>query len=228
MKHYFFLIILSASLPLLAETSEKKDKRPFPLKAMEKRFQKLDTDQNGSISKDEFQDNERLKSASAEQIDKLFNRIDKNSDGQITRQEMRPLPMPKRPQFDFSKHGPLDFEAFSKLPRVSRLPGGMKQRLFKRLDSNEDQVIDQSDVSSRGQRRFQNRKDDSSRRINWKELDKNEDKQISFEEFFAHPRHQSLGEDKAEDLFESLDKDQNGVLSTEERPRSGKKEKPKN
>ena len=52
---------------------------------MRERFQKIDTNGDGLLSKDE------MMSAQSERIDKIFMKFDKNGDGKLSKKELRAL-----------------------------------------------------------------------------------------------------------------------------------------
>lgn len=236
MKGPFALLplILALSTPLPAAPPDPAEQRSAggPNRQIGQRlFKKLDADQSNDISQVEFQAHPRLAQASDEQKSKLFQRLDKNGDGVLHRRELRsPRGGGKRgPRYP---EGPMTFEQFAEQPHVKKLDPQQKRKLFKRLDRNRDQVLSRED-SRQGPPRRQNRgKRKNGRGGPLKDL--NNDGEISFDEFTKHPHHRQLGEDAAEDLFEELDSDSNGLLSPaevsefEERPpqRSKKKSTP--
>lgn len=72
----------------------KKPGGADPTKRAEMILGKLDTDKNGSISKEEFAAGPMAKRAQGDQtkIDAAFGRMDKNGDGAITKEELAAMP----------------------------------------------------------------------------------------------------------------------------------------
>jgi hypothetical protein len=53
------------------------------------RLMELDADKNGSVSKDEFLAGERAKEAGKEEAGKMFDRMDRNKDGVLNREDFQ-------------------------------------------------------------------------------------------------------------------------------------------
>jgi len=213
-------LIMSALALSTPGLLSKETEHPPKQANFQKRLLALDSDRSGTVSLEEFQLNPRLERATPEQRKKLFQRFDKNSDGQIQSSEIqRPHHKKNHPPFDWKAHGPVNFKEFTALPRISKLPVNMQERLFKRLDRNADGIVDKQDIrKNKGHR-------EPSRRLlkeRFKKLDTNQDQSLSFDEFFAAPFSQKLGEDRAEILFEKIDKNNDTILSSEEYSRSNR------
>lgn len=86
------IIAVSASISVLGahalQAQQAPAKKPADPKA---KFEKLDTDKNGSLSPEEFS----AKSKNPERAKKVFAKIDTNSDGSISPEEMAAAPKPK-------------------------------------------------------------------------------------------------------------------------------------
>jgi len=84
MKKLAFLILaFSFFIALPSYCDQIHEKNNFI--KMHKRFQKIDTNGDGLISKDE------MMSAHSERIDNIFINFDKNSDGKLSKKELRAL-----------------------------------------------------------------------------------------------------------------------------------------
>lgn len=217
------LLIVRFSLLLLLVASTAAEPRGDQKKGREKGmrnpeftaqfFARLDQNQDGMISQDEFEANPRLERASPLQRKALFQRLDKNQDGFIQRKEIKPPRQAGRGERpNWLKNGPVDFEQFSKQHRVQRLSEEMRRRLFDRMDQNGDGVLSKEDLP-RGRGKRPTRPDGP---VRGQFMDTNEDEQVSFEEFQNAPFHRGLTEDEVEDRFEAIDQDSDGFLSQEE------------
>ena len=113
-------------------------------------WKRVDKDQDGAISRDEFAQMERLAKLPEDKRAALFDRLDKNSDGQIDRTEMhqgRPKPgqgrpdMPRIWELDKNQDGGVSFGEFQAGRMFSRLDPEKQKRMFSRLDTNGDGVL---------------------------------------------------------------------------------------
>ncbi len=84
MKKFSFLIFALTIFIALPSYSDQIDQNNSFGK-MRKRFQKIDKDGDGLLSKSEMIDAHRAR------IDNLFNKFDKNSDSKLSRKELRDL-----------------------------------------------------------------------------------------------------------------------------------------
>ncbi|MGJ8724550.1 MAG: hypothetical protein ACSHYB_08335 [Roseibacillus sp.] len=178
-------------------------------------FSRLDTNEDGAVSQEEFAANPRLERATPEQQVILFERLDKDGDGSIKPEELKP-PKGMRPgeKPGWLQKGPVNFEQFSQQPRVQRLNEEMRRKLFDRLDQNSDGILSEADIprgkGPRPERRPQGPPPHA-------DLDSDEDGKISFSEFQNAPFHKGVSEDEVEDRFEAMDQDSDGFISSEER-----------
>lgn len=193
-------------------------------------FQRLDENQDGKVSPEEFAANPRLERATAKQREALFQRLDKNDDGLIERNEMKaPKRRGREGRPPWLRNGPVNFEQFAEQPRVQRLDPAAQRRLFERMDQNGDGVLSKEDLP----RQRGPRPNGEPRPLKaFETVDSDGDGQISFSEFQQEPLFRRLGEDEAEDRFEEIDKDSDGLLSSDEwqqapRPKREKREKQK-
>ena len=84
MKNYSFLIlILSFFIALPSYSNPIYEKNNFI--KMRERFQKIDTNDDGLLSKEE------MMSAQSDRIDKIFIKFDKNGDSKLSKKELRTL-----------------------------------------------------------------------------------------------------------------------------------------
>lgn len=177
-------------------------------------MKRLDQNSDGAVSKEEFEANPRLERASSKQREKLFKRLDKNKDGLISPEEVKPAQRTGRGgPAAWLKEGPVTFEQFSQKPRVQRLNEEMRRRLFDRMDQNGDGVLSKDD-HPRGK---QQRPGQEGQTRGAKLVDSDGDGSVSFAEFQAAPFHRHLDEDEAEDRFEALDTNSDGLLDEKER-----------
>lgn len=172
--------------------------------------------------------------------DKLFDRLDKNKDGFIDKDEAPPRLKERFDQVDTNKDGKISKEEFKQAMTVlQKLGGAGRQRnpdaLFDRLDKNKDGFIDKSEAPERMQKRFD-------------QIDTDKDGKISREEFkramlqraknrkggtspakpaagtstpdnkssTSSPNNPAEGKTSTGPSFESLDKNADGRLTREE------------
>jgi Ca2+-binding EF-hand superfamily protein len=156
------------------------------------RFKEADKDQNGFLSPDEFPG-----------PDHAFTRLDTNSDGQLSPEEMaagRPG-VPGR-RMERGQRGPGFGGGFG--------PGaGMdREEIFRRLDQDGDGYLSADELAN-ARTKMRERRGERTRRFDpeerFKELDTNGDGVLSAEEFTRNNRR-----------FHELDTDQDGVVSLEE------------
>lgn len=138
--------------------------RPRPSQAAKNSsqfFERLDSDKNGTIEFEEFSNNPRLARATSEQQQTLFNRLDKNQDGKLSRNEVKPPNARKHP-IQWLRNGPIDYETFAKRPQIVKLQEKHRRRLFQRLDRNSDGVLDKKDTPRNLRKKPRNEKKKSS------------------------------------------------------------------
>ncbi len=252
-----FLVIASLLLPGLCLAEPENDK-PGPPKDQKgprhgpqgtpmELWKMADTDHDGFISKVEFDAMPRVQNLPDEKRANLFRRLDKDGDGKLSREELgnmgkgREGPDGHRMQrlweLDTDKSGGISFEEFKLGEFFKKLSPERQQAVFKRLDTNGDDVISPSDRpeppfrhpdGKRGPNGFDGpRADgDGSRdepgHFN-KKLDTNGDGALSFEEFRLGPAVKNLTEDEQEDRFELLDRNHDQKISPEDFPPSSPK-----
>ena len=82
MKNFSFLILALTffiALPSYSNPTNEKNNK------MRRRFEKIDTNKDGLLSKDE------MMSAQSDRIDKIFMNFDKNGDSKLSKKELRLL-----------------------------------------------------------------------------------------------------------------------------------------
>ena len=210
-------------------------KRPFV-----EFWKSLDKDQDGSLSKAEFDAMPRLQNLPEEKRANLFQRLDKNADGKLAREELGRMgkphdgqqgpPMPRLWELDVDKSGGVSFDEFKNGELFKKLPPEKLDSLFKRLDTNGDGVVSPKDkpeppFKRDGDRQRPKRAEGGKpggpprepRQI-IRQLDTNGDGALTFEEFRVGPGVKHLGEDEQEDRFEEMDKNHDHKLTPEDFP----------
>jgi Ca2+-binding EF-hand superfamily protein len=194
-----------------------------------------DKDHDGFLSREEFEALPRVQKVPEDKRADLFARLDKNSDGRISREELFRIAMPRDDQgtamprlweLDTDKSGGVSMEEFKAGRPFNKLPADKQEALFRRLDTDGDGMITPKDHP---QTPFRHGPGDSQRpwhsdggpfrmepRQIIRQLDKDGDGALSFEEFRAGPMEKKLSEDEQEKHFQNLDKNHDSKLSADE------------
>ena len=196
-------------------------------------------DGDGFITSGEFSQLPRIQKLADEKRENLFKRLDKDGDGKLGRQELARMgkphdgqgpPMRQLWELDADKSGGVNFEEFKQGPLFKKLTAEKQQAVFRRLDTNGDGLITPKDKPEPPFRReggppHMKRPDGAKpngprmdpRQI-IRQLDKNDDGALSFEEFRAGPMAKNLTEDEQEDRFEAMDKNHDQKLTPDDFP----------
>lgn len=193
-----------------------------------------DTNEDGFISKEEFEAIPRIEGLPEEKRANLFARLDKNGDGKLDRGELgrigkpregRRHPMSRLWELDTDNSGGVSFEEFKAGQIFKKLPPEKQEAVFRRLDSDGDGVITPKDKPEPPFRRG----DGKGRPMRpggppmephriIRHLDLNGDGAVSFEEFKKGPAVRDLTEDEQEERFEALDRNKDLKITAEDFP----------
>jgi Ca2+-binding EF-hand superfamily protein len=106
-------------------------------------FRRMDKDQDGKITKEEFFASPRMERLPEEKREEIFSRLDRDSDGMISGEEIhmmrRDAQRRARDEFrklDENKSGGLDFAEFSKGEFFAKLPEEKRRQIFERMDTD--------------------------------------------------------------------------------------------
>ncbi len=182
-------------------------------------FEQLDTDNSGTLSADELAGFRKGRAGGKNFKRPTFAEMDKNSDGQLTKDEVGRRLAANFEQLDTDNSGTLSADELSVLkPRGAgkhHKRHHQHQRLsFAELDTDGNGSLSESEFAAQERGRFGK----DFKRPTFAEMDKNSDGKLAKEE---------VGGRLAAD-FELLDKDGNGTLSADELPRAQKQPLPQN
>ncbi len=210
----------------------EKGERHGPPRPFMEAWKLADTDHDGFISKAEFEAMPRIMNLPEEKRENLFKRLDKDTDGKLSRDELghfgkphdgQDQPMKRLWELDSDKSGGINFEEFKAGQLFMKLPLARQEAVFRRLDTDGDGVITPKDKPE-SPFKHPNRPDGrhpedggESGQINRK-LDLDGDGALSFGEFRKDPAVKNLTEDEQEDRFELLDRNGDHKLSAEDFP----------
>ena len=195
---------------------------------------RLDADKNGEISFAEFSASKRMQSLDEGVRKKIFDRLDKDGDGLISKNELRRPHDPKGPhggfafppfeKMDANKDRQVGIEEFSNSPKFKEMPPERVRRIFDQMDRNKDGFLSRKDHSKlvndlRG-------KKGGRPEGGMKNLDTNGDDKVSRAEFQKGPFSPGVPEEAREKLFQKLDENANGFLDSSEL-RDPRKKEPK-
>ncbi|MGJ8677146.1 MAG: EF-hand domain-containing protein [Akkermansiaceae bacterium] len=185
----------------------------------EDRFQKLleaDKNDDGLIEFNEFEELERLMALDVDQKRKLYDFLDKNGDGVLQEEEIKPSDSRLKSsisehfrQLDLDQSGSLSWEEFSQAPVFKGKPKGGTLYVFKRLDKNSDAQIDRNELKSAMKDRFYER-------VDFKKFDSNGSGGLDIQEYMQLPMLSRMPPSKIESIFERVDSNADGEISGEE------------
>lgn len=206
-------------------------REPPPL--FDETWKTADADLDGFISREEFAAMPRVQNLPEEKRTTIFDRLDKDDDGKLSREELmrfgRPRdgePAKKFWELDADKSGGISFEEFKLGPFFKKLPPEKISELFERLDTDNDGIITPKDRPEmpfkRGDGKSRNKGDghrggDGPEKA-FEKLDANGDGSLSFGEFRTGPEVSDLSEEKQKSLFQRLDSDGDGRISIKDCP----------
>lgn len=194
----------------------------------------VDVDNDGAISKAEFDSMARIQKLPDEKRANLFTRLDKDNDGNLSREELLRFgkphdgqPMKRLWELDSDKSGGINFDEFKAGQLMKKLPPEKQQAVFNRLDTDGDGLITPKDRPENPYKRQDGKlgmnrpegKGADHGDLSWqfnRKLDVNGDGSLSFSEFREGSSLKDLSEDEQEDRFERLDRNDDQKISPED------------
>jgi Ca2+-binding EF-hand superfamily protein len=205
--------------------------REAPKRRFVEFWKMVDKDNDGFISRVEFDAMPRVQKLPEEKRSHLFSRLDKDLDSKLGRDEIARMgrfkeghgkPMPRLWELDTDKSGGISLEEFKAGQFVKKLPPEKQGKLFQRLDTDGDGLITPKDKPEPpfkregGDKRPDGERKDPRQML--RILDKDGDGSVTFDEFRHDPMVKNLGEDEQEDRFEELDRNDDLKLTADDFP----------
>ena len=128
--------------------------------------------------------------------DEMFRKLDKDSDGKITREE------------------------FFAAPRMVSLPEEKRALIFERIDGNEDGVITQEEIFNMRADPKRRAMGD------FRKLDVDGSGGLTYEEFSQGEFFSKIPEERRRKMFERMDTDGSGEITAEDRPKGPPRRRP--
>ena len=179
-------------------------------------FSEADVNNDSALSLGEFSKLKRMVHLKPEEIGKLYNFLDRDNDGQLSLNEVKPpLPIWKSvllknfAAIDTDKSDDISFDEFISANKLMHRKRRGERHLFDHIDSNRDRLLDLNEIKGADVNIF-------GKKLSFKELDKDKDGGISFEEYSEIPMMNKLSESKIIMMFGRVDLDENGSLTEEE------------
>lgn len=231
-RKLFFMLLYAFPILLLGEPESLSI--PNSYKGKKSLLNRIDQNNDGVVSMEEFTETPKLHGVPEEKISKMFSYLDKNNDGSLSSKE---LPHPpkhhshKRPfrehlhKADLDRDGKISKEEFliNPPPRLESTDKDDAESLFSFMDKNNDGYLSPEDrphlKEGELRHRFRERRTgkDRSSFSPREHLDLNSDDVLDFEEFRQGERAQKLSENEKKALFQRLDYNQDGVISRADR-----------
>ncbi len=179
-------------------------------------WKNADTDNDGTISRAEFDGMGRVKSLPEDKRDALFKRLDKDGNGSLSREEVARLfrpqenlgpKVPRLTELDKDGSGGVSLDEFRAGEVFKKLNPERQEALFRRLDVDGDGAITPKDRPPIGRQGGPGGPGGQPHDIRgfFRSLDRDGDGFLTFEEFRQAPMFRGLDEDAQEDRFEQLD-----------------------
>ncbi len=211
-------------------------------------WKNADANDDGFISLAEFHGIARIQVLPEDQREKIFERLDKNGDGNLGRDELmrfsRPHDGPAKKrlwELDVDRSGGISIEEFREGHFFKKLPAAKVTEVFSHLDTDQDGLITPSDRPESPFKKVEGKprpkgkkgsmgpkdseaehpgKDGDADRLGKliRNLDADGNGGLSFEEFRIGAGVEQLGEDEQEDRFEKLDHNGDLEISMEDAP----------
>ncbi|MFU8893366.1 MAG: EF-hand domain-containing protein [Luteolibacter sp.] len=218
---------LFAPIAIHAQSEPRPPRGERP--SFEAMWKKYDADGDGFLSIDEFKSMPRISRLPEDQPLRIFNRLDKNQDGKISREELRQMRQAhpgERPargmrrlmELDADGSGGVSLEEFRAAEMFAKLPPERVEALFRRLDADGDGQITPKDrpelppMFHQGQR---GERPNTHRRL-FQQLDPEKSGSLDFDQFRKLRGISAMDEDEQEKWFLRLDANGDRKLSFEE------------
>ncbi len=178
-------------------------------------FRQADTNQDGFLTVEEFENMQRLARLESEKRKRLFAFLDKNKDGKLHHKELHPATPPHFgmvlnhfARLDTDGSGSLSLNELSKAPLFAKTPADQLARLFAKMDRNKNGQLEKSDLMIHGHR--------DRPAIQFGQHDKDNSGGLSFEEYSTIPFMDRVPEQRRKKIFERIDANKDQQLSPEE------------